>query len=203
MVRLRELVAHVNTVAYGIGMSKRLGKQEWIGAGLKALSEQGIDLVRVEKLAAALQVTKGSFYWHFKNREALLKAVLEAWKARATSDVISKVEEIGGDARARLQSLFRIVLESDGRLDMAIRAWANKDKVAQTALADIDKRRLAYLETLFMELGMSSLEAAARARFSYHALIGQFAMGAPAIPQGLVSQQFDIIFEMLVSGDEM
>lgn len=203
MVRLGELVAHVNTVPYGIDMNKRLGKQEWISAGLKALSEQGVDLVRVEKIAVALQVTKGSFYWHFKNRDALLKAMLEAWKARATNDIIVKVEQSGGDARVRLQSLFRIVLESDGRLDMAIRAWANNDQVAQSALAEIDKRRLAYLETLFMDLGMNSLEAAARARFSYHALIGQFAMGAPAIPQGLVSQQFDIIFEMLVRGVEM
>ncbi|MDH3596293.1 MAG: TetR/AcrR family transcriptional regulator [Rhodospirillales bacterium] len=183
-------------------MSKRLGKREWIDAGLKALAAQGVDAVRVEVLAKALGVTKGSFYWHFKNRNALLEAVLDAWKARATNDVIAQVEERNGDARARLRSLFTIVLESDGRLDREIRAWAAKDSAALAAIEHIDRRRLAYLESLFLGLDFTPIEAAARARLVYHALIGQFTMGLPAKPQSRPSKQFEIIFEMLVRNNK-
>ncbi len=182
-------------------MSKRLGKQEWIVAGLKALSAKGVDSVRVERLADALGVSKGSFYWHFKNRDALLSAVLETWKTRATHDVIATVEHGGGDARARIRALFKIVLDSDGRLDMAVRAWASKDKAVMATLALIDKRRLAYLETLFKELGFTPGEARARARLSYNAFIGQFALNIPLSPKGPKSKQFDIIFELLVRDD--
>ena len=73
MVTLVRDVATVNTVPYG-SMSMRLSRQEWIDAGLKAMARDGVDAVRIERLAAALKVTKGSFYWHFKDRDALLEA---------------------------------------------------------------------------------------------------------------------------------
>ena len=100
-------------------MSRRLGKQEWINAGLVALAAHGADAVRVERLAETLHVTKGSFYWHFKDRNELLQALLEAWQSRATRAIIDAVETRGGDARARLTTLFTIVAESDGRLGEA------------------------------------------------------------------------------------
>lgn len=178
-------------------MNKKLGKQEWVEAGLRALSEQGIDKVRVEKLAEMLCITKGSFYWHFKNRQELLTALLEAWQLRATNEVIEAVERRGGDARSRLLSLFMIVMESDGRLDMAIRAWGAKEADVLKAVEHIDRRRLAYLQSLFEELGFSSAQARARSGLSYHALIGQYAMGVRVGPEDLRSAQFEIVFDLL------
>jgi hypothetical protein len=123
---------------------------------------------------------------------------LDEWKKRATNEVIAEVERRGGDARARLYALFAIVMESDGRLDMAIRAWASKDPAALAVLASIDKRRLAYLVSLFQELGFTSDQATARARLVYNAHVGQHAMGIPPLPQGQSSKAFDSVFEMLV-----
>jgi len=180
-------------------MKNRLGRKEWIDAGLKALSEQGIDSVRVERLAAALGVTKGSFYWHFKNRNVLLSALLEEWQTRATNDVITQVEKRGGSARTRLHTLFTIAMEADGHLDMAIRAWATKDSTAQTALSTIDKRRFSYLVALFTELGFSNDQATARARLVYNAHVGQFALGVSAQTQKSQLDELDHIFEMLVA----
>ncbi len=176
----------------------RLNRQDWILAGLKTLAGDGIEAVRVEPLAKALGVTKGSFYWHFKNRDAFLKALLDEWRARATMNVITEVDRRGGDAQARLRALFTIVLSGTGRLDMEIRAWAAKDRHARAALLRVDRTRLDYVEALFEELGFAPEEAKARARFVYQALIGQFAMGAPAGPKDRLSEQFEIIFEMLV-----
>lgn len=179
-------------------MSKRLGRDEWVVAGLRALAESGVEAVRVERLAEALGVTKGSFYWHFADRQALLTAVLEAWKARATADVIAQVEAKGSDARTRMHELMTIVFSSDGRLDRQVRAWAANDEAAGVALAEIDAKRTGYLEKLFAGLGFERAEARARARFAYHALIGQFAL-ANGGKGKQAAAELELVFEMLVA----
>jgi AcrR family transcriptional regulator len=175
--------------------TERLGRQHWIDAALRTLAGQGVDAVRVERLAAGLKVTKGSFYWHFANREALLLALLEAWEARATNDIIKMVEAVGGDAKARMGTLGMQVFGSDGRLDRQIRAWSAHDPLARVAQARIDARRLAYLEQLLGEMGFAPDAARARALFSYQALVGQFAMADDA---RLTGGQLDHVFAMLV-----
>jgi AcrR family transcriptional regulator len=173
----------------------RLGQQHWIDAALRTLAGQGVEAVRVERLAGDLNVTKGSFYWHFANREALLLAVLEAWEARATNDIITMVEAVGGDAKARLRTLGMEVFASDGRLDRQIRAWSAHDPVARLAQERIDARRLGYLEQLFGEMGFAIDAARTRALFSYQALVGQFAM---EVDTRLTGEQLDHVFRMLV-----
>lgn len=172
----------------------RLGQKHWIDAALRTLAAHGIEAVRVERLAADLEVTKGSFYWHFANRETLLLAMLEAWENRATNDIITMVEAAGGDGRKRLRTLGMEVFGSDGRLDRQIRAWSAHDPVARVSQERIDARRLAYLEQLFDDMGFPSDTAKARALFSYQALIGNFTM-APELR--LTGEQLEQMFEML------
>jgi AcrR family transcriptional regulator len=179
-------------------MSARLGKQEWIDAGLAALAGEGVEAVRVERLALELRVTKGSFYWHFKDRAALLEALLEAWRARATNAIVDEVEARGGDPVARLRTLSTIVSRIDGRLDRAVRVWAGRDPMARAALDAIDRRRLDYLTALFRDLSFAPREAVARARLVYHALIGQFAMGERLAPDERLAERLDIVIPMLV-----
>jgi AcrR family transcriptional regulator len=178
--------------------SKRLGRQEWIEAGLRAMAEGGADAVRIERLAGALRVTKGSFYWHFKDRGALFAALLDAWKEVATNAIIAQVQAQGGKATARLRALFTIAMQSDGRLDLAIRHWAARDRMARRALDQVDRLRFGYLEALFRELGFSKPEAVARSRLVYHALVGQFVMAEPATRRERLAEYLDIVFPMLV-----
>jgi AcrR family transcriptional regulator len=158
-------------------MNERLDRQAWINAGLATMAEGGVDAVRVEPLAAALKVTKGSFYWHFKDRPALLSALLEAWQASATGDIIARVEARGGDASQKLGHLFAIVIGADGRFDMAVRNWADQDADARAAMTGVDQTRLDYVTGLFTELGFGPAESLARARFAYQGLIGQYRIG--------------------------
>src|SRR3954453_5267818 len=90
----------------------RTPRTSWIEEGLRALGVGGPDAVRIEKLAQALGVTKGGFYWHFDHRSALLDEMLDAWERVGVDAVIERVESEGGDARAKLRRLFAITTPS-------------------------------------------------------------------------------------------
>ena len=155
----------------------RLGQQDWIGLGLKVLAENGVEAVRVEPLAKLLNVTKGSFYWHFNNREELLEAMLLEWVNRETDSIIEQVEAAGGDASAKLLHLFELAIEDDGQVENAIRAWAANDSRVATILDQVDQRRFDYTRNLFLEVGFAPFEATVRARMVYYSLIGEFVLG--------------------------
>ncbi|NJO75569.1 MAG: TetR/AcrR family transcriptional regulator [Leptolyngbyaceae cyanobacterium RM1_406_9] len=155
-----------------------LTRQDWIDQGLKTLAETGVETVRVEPLAKLLGVTKGSFYWHFKNREDLLEAVLQEWVKRQTNSVIERVEAMGIDAATKLLHLFELAVQDDGRAENAIRAWATIDFKITAVLAEVDQRRLNYTKDLFLQVGFAPFEAMVRARMVYYALVGEFTIGA-------------------------
>ncbi len=152
----------------------RLGRQDWIDAGLRALAAGGVEAVRIDPLAKVLGVTRGSFYWHFADRDALLGALLNTWKARETDDAIATVEHGGGPPSERLLRLLELCAEDDGRLETSLRAWSVKDGAVAAEVVAVDRRRVAYLEALLRGLGLHENESAARARLVYRAWIGAF-----------------------------
>ena len=105
-----------------------LTPEAWIAAATDVLVDQGIDAVRVDVLAKAMEVTRGSFYWHFKDREALLVAVLNAWRDGATEQVIRRFEGQIADPKALIGEL--ISLPFRGR--SAERAEQTASEVAGT-----------------------------------------------------------------------
>jgi AcrR family transcriptional regulator len=163
-------------------MAERLGRADWLLEALRVLAEGGVEGVRVEPLARRLGITKGSFYWHFADRAALLAALLEEWEQRSTLAIIAEVEASGGDAGLRLRELFRLALAADGRLDRRLRAWAEDDPRAAAVLRRVDRRRMGYLRRLFGELGFPAAEAKARARLAYLALVGGLTLSRRAVP---------------------
>ncbi|MFE5870913.1 TetR/AcrR family transcriptional regulator [Streptomyces roseifaciens] len=134
----------------------RTPRGSWIAAGLQALTTGGVEAVRIEVLAKALGVTRGGFYWHFADRQALLEEMLDAWEGDATTALIEKVEAAGGDARTRLQRLFTVAASGDGLLtdiftDFAVRDWSRREPAVAERLRRVDNRRMEYLRELFGE----------------------------------------------------
>src|SRR5688500_15676945 len=129
----------------------RTPRDRWIDEGLQALGAGGPDAVRVEPLAKALGVTKGGFYWHFDDRAALLGEILDAWEAAMVDAVIARIDEEGGDARARLRRLFALAQSSSEllRVDLAIRDWARRDEAVAARLRRVDNRRMDYMRAQF------------------------------------------------------
>src|SRR5437660_5551983 len=84
------------TIRYRTYMRKAgqrpLTPDDWAEAALAAIARGGVDAVAVETVAAELGATKGSFYWHFKNRDALIQAALDLWEQRGTEAVIEEFE---------------------------------------------------------------------------------------------------------------
>ncbi len=74
--------------------AKTLSRRNWIDFALQKLTNEGIDKVSIAVLARELSVTKGSFYWHFKNREDLLQAMPERWKKTGSEIVFSDVDRV-------------------------------------------------------------------------------------------------------------
>ncbi|MQB46119.1 TetR/AcrR family transcriptional regulator [Rhizobium sp. ICMP 5592] len=152
--------------------NQRLDANAWIDAALELLAEQGIDNVRVEPLAKRLSVTKGSFYWHFKDRDALLEAMLGHWRRRATFEVIERIENTHEDARARLSKLLRIPFHGErasrgADVELSIRLWGRRDQRARSALNEIDQLRLRYISSLLEQCGVANEECAARSVVAY------------------------------------
>ncbi len=144
----------------------------WIAAATEVLIDRGIDAVRVDVLAKALEVTRGSFYWHFKDREALLVAVLHAWLDGATEQVIERFEGQQADPQALIGELISLPFrgrsaQRAARVELAIRAWARRDALARQAVDEVDARRLSYISQCFSALGYAIAEARARAFILY------------------------------------
>ena len=151
--------------------ARRLGRADWIDAAYETLSEQGWRSLSVEGLAKHLGVTKGSFYWHFKDRNALLDEVLERWREQL---VISRTEASGGTPAEKIRYMLDIVVNSGrpgrgGSLELAMRAWGRRDPRVALVVEEVDQRRLDYTAGLFQEIGFGEREAEARAMllFSY------------------------------------
>jgi AcrR family transcriptional regulator len=127
----------------------RTPRGEWIDAGLRALAAGGPDAVRIDKLARALGVTRGGFYWHFKDRAALLEEVLDTWERRSTDEVLERVEREGGDPRAKVRRAGMLTFApSLLPVDLAVRDWARRDPAVAERLRRVDNRRMEYLRAL-------------------------------------------------------
>jgi AcrR family transcriptional regulator len=156
---------------------QKLDRQQWIAVGLQVLADSGIDGVRVEPIAKLMKVTKGSFYWHFKNRDDLLAAILQEWVDTETQGLIDRVETLGGDATVKLLHLFEFATQINGRLENAMRGWSIRDPQIAAIILTVDLDRLAYTKKLFLEVGFSPLESEIRARMAYFSLVGECTVG--------------------------
>lgn len=154
---------------------------KWIDAGLRGLAEGGPDAVRIEPLAQALGVTKGSFYRHFDDRAALLEGMLDTWEQVTVDEVIERVESEGGDARAKLSRLFTLP-SGRGRqvlkIELAIRDWARRDKSVAARLRRIDNRRMDYMRSLFSAFCPDEEEVEVRSLLAFSMFIGSHFIAA-------------------------
>jgi AcrR family transcriptional regulator len=153
----------------------RTPPNRWIEEGLSALAAGGPDAVRIEPLAQALGVSKGGFYWHFKNRQSLLEEMLDTWERTWVDEVIEAVEAAEKDARPRLRRLFALAAASGSELlkiELAIRDWARREEAVAARLRRVDNRRMDYMRSLFGAICEDEDDVEARCLLTFSLFIG-------------------------------
>jgi AcrR family transcriptional regulator len=150
----------------------RLSADDWASAALDLIAEQGVAAVAVEPLARRLGVTKGSFYWHFPSREALLVAALERWEKMEQELLFGELEPIN-DPRARLRALFNLVAhEYKSHVVYSELIKAMDHPAVQPVIGRVSERRLDYLTASFRQAGLARTDARHRAQLLYSAYVG-------------------------------
>jgi AcrR family transcriptional regulator len=150
-----------------------LSRDDWANAGLEALAEEGLAAVAIDPLARRLGATKGSFYWHFANRDDLIATVLELWERRDTTDVVAALDALP-DPRERLTALARLAFGKAARgtdPQAGVLAAAADPRVGPV-LARVTHARLSTLERLYRDAGLDGAGARRHARLAYALYVG-------------------------------
>jgi AcrR family transcriptional regulator len=151
----------------------RLDRQAWVQTALDAIADGGLAAVAVVPLAKQLGVTKGSFYWHFANREALVEAALAEWEQSHTAAVIAEIEATSDDPLQQLRLLFKRVTELAARDRIELALLANADHPTVHPVLDrVTRRRINFTAGLFQRFGLSRAQAKRRALLAYSAYLG-------------------------------
>lgn len=154
---------------------QRTSREDWIEAALDTLISEGVDQVKVTVIAEKLSCARSSFYWYFKNRAALLDALLDHWQSTNAKSVISKSLLPAASINVALINVFACWVDEslfDTRLDFAIREWARRSGTVRRALDISDSYILDALAQMFMRYSFTTTEAETRARIVYYTQIG-------------------------------
>ncbi len=167
---------------------KQLTSEDWERAALQAISDGGLGAVAVEPLARRLEVTKGSFYAHFRDRDELVVAALSRWEQIHVESFTAVVERFQ-DPAERLRALIELATSAArGRTVISRLLLESNDQRVEAALRRITEFRLAHIESAFRELGAPPRTAAHRATIAYAAYIGLLHL-AREVPERLAAEQ--------------
>jgi AcrR family transcriptional regulator len=168
-----------------------LDRDAWIRGAVSILAEHGAERLRVEVLAKRLGVTKGSFYWHFKDRRDLEDAVLEFWKDGRIRDIRKQTQADPGAEAAALLHTIEVYASARNRkgiaIEAAVRGWARRDAQAAAVVEEVDAERLACACRLFRACGLPEQEARGRSLLLYAYVFGISLMRPGAFAPDMVA----------------
>jgi AcrR family transcriptional regulator len=161
---------------------KLLEQRDWLDAGLELLRARGIGGVEVNPLCRRVGVTKGSFYYHFENREEFLRRLIEHWleTCAPTPEEVANFDHVAG-LEDRVRAVLDLIRKHDlGRYDLPMRTWATENVTARQAVELMDKLRLSATAKLFAADGWARDAAYQRARTMYYFIAGRYEIeGSP------------------------
>jgi AcrR family transcriptional regulator len=180
-----------------------LDREAWIDFALQVLPEEGVDGLRIEVLARRLNVTKGSFYWHFKDRQALLNALITHWRDERIREVESQASippDMANDQiRLVLDQYVTHPNQARMRTELAIREWARRDTLVATAVEAVDQARLANATNLFKLAGYPENTAQAHALLLFTHIFGLSMMMFEDSISARIAQHCSTIADLIAS----
>ncbi|KAB8183267.1 TetR family transcriptional regulator [Nonomuraea phyllanthi] len=175
-------------------------RDRWLDEGLKVLAEEGSAGLRIDRLAARLNLSKGSFHHHFDGAEGYKKALLahfERLSIHALETAIAEVEQ-PASTRAVFAELTKLIRPNNTdlyypQLDVALRAWATWDPDVRAVQSRLDETRLAALQRVWRSVVDSDEEARTNALLPY-----LISIGATVIVPPIDADQLREIYEKLL-----
>lgn len=163
----------------------RKTKIDWLEEGLQILGEEGAMALKIETLTSRMGVTKGSFYHHFENFLAYKISLLDWAEQRGTLRTIALTEE-AGTAAEKFDRIVQVSADEDSRIDVALRAWALQDPLVADYQERADRQRLAYIESLCLELISDVEQAHVTAQMLYALYVGMTQIIPPIQDQEMI-----------------
>ncbi len=157
---------------------RALQRFDWLQKALDIFVAEGIDAVRITRLAQELGVTRGSFYWHFENRKDLIEALVNYWKDKNTAAITESIHRVTS-LEDGIFNFFETCIDAalfDPRLDLALREWARRSASVRALLDSEDEARIKSLCDFFIHFGYEMPHALIRARILYYSQIGFYAL---------------------------
>lgn len=171
-------------------------RDTWVRAATQTLADSGVDGIRVETLARGLGLTKGSFYWHFKDRQDLLSGVLETWKEGRIRDIVKQTRREPGGEVAQIFHVIDVYSASRNRkgilIELAMREWARRDAAAAAIVEEVDAWRLRCARDLFLACGVPMHEASTRSMLLYAYVFGVSMMNCEKFDGDVARMKDDI-----------
>jgi AcrR family transcriptional regulator len=177
---------------------QRLTPDDWVAAALEAVAEGGVPAVAVDRLAKSLGATRGSFYWHFTDRQELVERVLEHWERENTTALMPQAEAIT-DPAERLRHLFREVYEQPADPVEVALAWAVDEPIVAAAVARVTRARVDFLRRIFVELGLPDEVVEARAWLAYGFYVGHHQLGRNPALADIRPRSLDAVVGLLTA----
>ncbi|MDA8251154.1 MAG: TetR/AcrR family transcriptional regulator [Rhodospirillales bacterium] len=160
--------------------ARRLERRDWIEAACRVFATEGVDQVLIVPLAETLGVTRGSFYWHFRDRQDLLDELVAVWQRKNTRALVEAATRPVRDFPERFMHIMRCWIDVslyDPGLDLAMRDWARRERRVFDRVQAADDERIAAFARAFEEKGEPPRMAFIRARTVYYMQVGYYAVG--------------------------
>lgn len=176
----------------------RLSVEDWIQAGYAILAEEGIKSLKVDRLCESLDVTKGSFYWHFTDMAGYRTELVQSWAELRDRDrrQFEQLSEL--PPRERLSRMMALLVSRrHWMLERAMREWARSDETVAASVTAADRRVLRAVRQAFADYGFDSDEAALRANATFAAGIGFLHLGGPR-PRAKDTEQRERFLDLML-----
>ncbi|MGI9482550.1 MAG: TetR/AcrR family transcriptional regulator [Hyphomicrobiales bacterium] len=179
-----------------IKAKKRLSRNDWVRGALEILQERGVDGVKIVVIAERLDVTSGSFYWHFKDLRELLECLLDYWETELTDAIIVVARNLSGSAEDRILTLMQEVIATDAAAyDHVISVWARSDPKARETYERTIQKRFEFAAWMFRQAGFNTRQAAVRGRLMVTYLMGESSISLKSNRKwrSIVRDEFDVL----------
>jgi AcrR family transcriptional regulator len=174
--------------------TKRLTRQQWLEKSLELLSKGGPGQLRIDNITKKMKVTKGSFYWHFRNRADYIESLAHYWDKWSNDDVIKYVEAMDATPKAKMKSIITHVIENNlSAYDAAVQMLAHGEPKIAPIIAGGFMKRLKFLGSLFRQAGFKGKTLETHKRL----FVGYFILDAVLIDRESKKERLQHALNML------